>query len=273
MTPTHFQAFARSDGAGDRPRRVRGWIDSAERIVALTGAGISTGLRIRISAGRRACGRCIRRRRSSPTPLLCFRSGDPQLSCRAGSTIRRGRRSPISATARWRVERRGKLHALIHAEHRRAACARRQLAGARVRGARQRAPGDVSVLRLARSMQDVLRACARRRRPAVRGMRGISRATTISFGQALIPEVIEGRCSRGRSDLLLAWDRRVQVYPVAGRVPLAKDAGARIVIMNAQPTASRQWPDAVLTMSIGEALPFIRRLTPAREPARAVFRE
>jgi NAD-dependent deacetylase len=59
------------------------------------------------------------------------------------------------------------------------------------------------------------------------------------------------------ADLLLAVGSTLQVYPVAGAVPYAKNAGARIVIMNAQPTAFDDIADAVLTMSIGEALPFI----------------
>lgn len=40
-------------------------------------------------------------------------------------------------------------------------------------------------------------------------------------------------------------------------MPIAKDAGARIVIMNAQPTQFDEIADAVLNGAIGDALPLI----------------
>jgi NAD-dependent deacetylase len=57
------------------------------------------------------------------------------------------------------------------------------------------------------------------------------------FGQALVPEVID-RAMRAaaEADILLAVGSTLQVYPVAGAVPRAKAAGARIVIINAEPT-------------------------------------
>src|SRR5207249_187017 len=57
---------------------------------------------------------------------------------------------------------------------------------------------------------------------------GILKSATISFGQPLVPAVIE-RALRAASqaDLLLAIGSSLQVYPVAGAVPRAKDAGAR----------------------------------------------
>jgi NAD-dependent SIR2 family protein deacetylase len=56
---------------------------------------------------------------------------------------------------------------------------------------------------------------------------GILKSATISFGQALVPEVIE-RALRvaGQADVLLAVGSSLQVYPVAGAVPAAKSAGA-----------------------------------------------
>ena len=44
-------------------------------------------------------------------------------------------------------------------------------------------------------------------------------------------------------------------YPVAGAVPAAKAAGARIVIVNAEPTPFDDMADAVLRRPIGEILP------------------
>ena len=47
----------------------------------------------------------------------------------------------------------------------------------------------------------------------------------------------------------------LQVYPVASAVPYAKSAGARVVILNAQPTPFDKIADAVLSSSISEILP------------------
>jgi NAD-dependent deacetylase len=87
---------------------------------------------------------------------------------------------------------------------------------------------------------------------------GILKSDTISFGQALVPEVIDRAMQvAGEADLLLAIGSTLQVYPVAGAVPLASRAGARVVIVNAEPTAMDDVADALLRGSIGEILPAI----------------
>jgi NAD-dependent deacetylase len=45
------------------------------------------------------------------------------------------------------------------------------------------------------------------------------------------------------------------VFPIASVVPIAKRAGARIVIVNAEPTEMDELADAVLRGSISEILP------------------
>jgi NAD-dependent deacetylase len=47
----------------------------------------------------------------------------------------------------------------------------------------------------------------------------------------------------------------LSVWPIAGVVPVAKESGARVVIVNAEPTEMDQLADAVLTGSISEVLP------------------
>jgi len=85
---------------------------------------------------------------------------------------------------------------------------------------------------------------------------GILKSATISFGQPLVPEVIDRAMRAAReADLLLAVGTSLQVYPVAGAVPLAKAAGARVVIVNAEPTPFDDLADAVLREPIGEVLP------------------
>ena len=86
--------------------------------------------------------------------------------------------------------------------------------------------------------------------------RGSLKSATISFGQSLEPDVIN-RAMRAaeRADLLLAVGTSLQVYPIAGDVPLAKAVGARVVIVNAEPTPFDELADAVLRQPIGEILP------------------
>ena len=85
---------------------------------------------------------------------------------------------------------------------------------------------------------------------------GMLKSDTISFGQQLVPEVIERALTAAmETDFLLSIGTSLQVYPVASAVPYAKSAGARVVIMNAQATPFDGIADAVLNGSISEILP------------------
>ncbi|MEZ5740706.1 MAG: Sir2 family NAD-dependent protein deacetylase, partial [Burkholderiaceae bacterium] len=110
-------------------------------------------------------------------------------------------------------------------------------------------------------MADVLaRVQAGEPDPACLHCGGILKADTISFGQALVPAVIDRAMQvAGEADLLLAIGTTLQVFPVANVVPIASDAGARVVIINAEPTAMDELADAVLTGSISEILPQLVR--------------
>jgi NAD-dependent deacetylase len=87
---------------------------------------------------------------------------------------------------------------------------------------------------------------------------GILKSATISFGQALVPRVIErAMLAAETADLLLAIGSSLQVYPIASAVPAARAGGARVVIVNAEPTPFDEVADAVLRGRIGEVLPAI----------------
>jgi NAD-dependent deacetylase len=89
---------------------------------------------------------------------------------------------------------------------------------------------------------------------------GILKSDTISFGQALIPEVIDRAMDAAtESDLFISVGTSLQVFPIAGTLPAAKRAGARVVIVNAQPTPYDGIADGVLRGAIGETLPRILR--------------
>jgi NAD-dependent deacetylase len=85
---------------------------------------------------------------------------------------------------------------------------------------------------------------------------GILKSATISFGQPLVPSVIN-RAFRAVSeaDFLLTIGTSLQVYPIAAVIPAARQQGARVVIVNAEPTPFDEVADAVFTQPIGCVLP------------------
>lgn len=92
--------------------------------------------------------------------------------------------------------------------------------------------------------------------PACETCGGILKSATISFGQSLDPEtVVRAERAALSCDLLLAVGTSLAVYPAAGLVPLAKQAGAALVIVNAEPTPYDDDADAVVGGSISEVLP------------------
>jgi NAD-dependent deacetylase len=91
--------------------------------------------------------------------------------------------------------------------------------------------------------------------PPCRDCGGILKSATISFGQPLVPEVIDRALrTAAEADLFLAIGSTLQVYPVAGAVPRAKAAGARLVIVNAERTQFDDVADIVIRRQIGEVL-------------------
>ena len=87
---------------------------------------------------------------------------------------------------------------------------------------------------------------------------GILKSDTISFGQALVPEVID-RALRvsSEADLMLAVGSTLSVFPAANCVPRARAAGAKVVIVNGESTAMDRYADEVLLGDIGSILPAI----------------
>jgi len=90
------------------------------------------------------------------------------------------------------------------------------------------------------------------------GRDGILKSDTISFGQSLVPEVIDRAMVASRScDLLLAVGSTLSVYPAAACVPAAASAGATVVILNGGPTEMDSIADIVLNGPISELLPML----------------
>ena len=105
--------------------------------------------------------------------------------------------------------------------------------------------------------------------PACKSCGGILKSATISFGQGLIPAVIDRALRAAQeADLLLAIGTSLNVYPVAGVVPMAKSAGAKVIILNAEPTPMDDIADAVLRGNIGEVLPQLVKGKPDKDISR-----
>ncbi len=241
--------------------KVRSWIGDAERVVALTGAGISTDSGIPDYRGPQ--GVWTKNPLAEKMSDIRYYMNDPEV--RKLSWQSRLHNPAYDARpnnghrALVELEKRGKLHALITQN---------------VDGLHQRSgiPAEKVIevhgnLRRAMCMscdwRDDMQVVFERLRageedPACSECGGILKSDTISFGQALIPEVIDRALQVAReADVLIAVGSTLQVYPVAGAVPLAKQAGAKLVILNAQATQFDELADAVLNTSIGEALPFL----------------
>ena len=245
--------------ASDQVRAVRGWIDAATRIVALTGAGISTESGIPDFRGPQ--GVWTKNPKAERLSNIQHYMSDPEVRRLAWqsrldhpawrATPNAGHRALVD------LERRGLLHALVTQN---------------IDGLHQQAGHAADmVIEVHGTMRDVMcMACGWRgpMGPVLDRLRageedpdcgrcgGILKSATISFGQSLDPTVISRAMHAAElADLLLAIGTSLQVYPVAGAVPLAKAAGARVVIVNAEPTPFDGIADAVLREPIGRILP------------------
>jgi len=241
--------------------RVRGWVRDARRLVALTGAGISTESGIPDFRGPQ--GVWTRDPKAERLSNIHHYVADPGVRRLAWQSRLEHPAWTAQPNAGHRaladLERRGRLHALvtqnIDGMHQRAGNSARAVI--EVHGTIRevvclscdwRGPAGPVLDRVRQGEAD----------PSCQRCGGILKSATISFGQPLVPEVINRAVrAAAEADLLLAIGTSLQVYPVAGLVPLAKTAGARLVIVNAEPTPFDDAADAVLRERIGVALPEI----------------
>ena len=238
---------------------VRRWVDGSRRIVALTGAGISTESGIPDFRGPQGVWtKDPKAERLSNIHEYMSNAEVRKLSWKSRLDHPAWRARPNAGhRALVAIERRGKLHALITQNidglHQQAGNSPEKVI--EVHGTLHEATCMHCDWR--GRMQPILdRVRAGEKDPPCERCGGILKSATISFGQPLVPEVIE-RAMRAAADaeLLLAVGTSLQVYPVAGAVPAAKAAGARVVIMNAEPTPLDNLADALLRMPIGDVLP------------------
>ena len=240
---------------------VQRWVNEARRVVVLTGAGISTESGIPDFRGPQ--GVWTRNPQAEKLSNIHHYMTDAQVrkaSWRARLDHPAWQAKPNAGhLALAELERRGKLHALITQNidelHQRAGNSLDKVI--EVHGTVHKVV--CMSCAMTAPMRDALdRVRAGEADPPCRECGGILKSATISFGQALVPAVIE-RALRvaAEADLFLAVGTSLQVYPIAGAVDVARAAGARIVILNAEPTPFDDVADALFRQPIGAVLPLL----------------
>jgi NAD-dependent deacetylase len=244
-------------------QQARSWVDAAKRVVVLTGAGISTDSGIPDFRGPQ--GLWTKNPLAEKMSNIHYYLADPEvrkLSWQNRMASPAWTAKPNAGhVALVDLEKRKKLHALItqnidelhqqagnspdkvievHGSMRRFMCW----------GCGMRGPMQLVLDRVRAGEDD----------PPCRDCGGILKSDTISFGQPLVPGVIE-RAMRlaSEADCLLALGSSLRVYPVAAIVPAAGAAGAAILIVNAEPTPFDHLADVCLPGSISEVLPVLVR--------------
>lgn len=248
-------AAAPGDAFGTARRLLRG----ASRVVALTGAGISTGSGIPDFRGPQGLWtKDPAAERLSSIHAYMADEGVRRMAwqARLHSPAWTARPSP-GHLALVDLERQGRLYAVVTQN---------------IDGLHQLAGHDPSrVVELHGTMRDVVcMACGLREAagrtlervrsgeddPACLCCGGVLKSATISFGQALVPTDLErAQAAARRCDVLLAVGSTLSVHPAAGLVPLAAAHGAAIVIVNGEPTTYDRLADAVVRGHITTVLP------------------
>jgi NAD-dependent deacetylase len=238
---------------------VRGWVNAAQRIVALTGAGISTDSGIPDFRGPQ--GVWTKNPGAEKLATLQHYLADPEVRKRAWQSRLESPAWQARPNAGHRalvaLERRGKLDTLITQN----VDGLHQMAGSAPDGVievhgtmrevnclscGERAPMDRVLDRVRAGEED----------PACRTCGGILKSATISFGQSLVQkDLIRAEQAARRCDLMLAVGTKLSVWPIAGVVPTAREAGARVVIVNAEPTEMDELAHAMLRGPISALLP------------------
>jgi NAD-dependent deacetylase len=89
---------------------------------------------------------------------------------------------------------------------------------------------------------------------------GILKSATVMFGERLDPQVLgEAVAITKACQVFIAVGTSLQVQPAAGLVGIAADHGARLIIVNAEPTPYDEIADEVVREPIGTALPAVLR--------------
>jgi len=243
---------------GDRARLL---IGRAQRIVVLTGAGISTDSGIPDFRGPQ--GVWTKNPKAERASSLQHYLSDPEVRAIAWQNRLH---SPAwhampnaGHVALVDLERQGKLHTLVTQNidelHQRAGSSPEIVV--EVHGTMRRA--TCWSCHREWPMQPFLdRVAAGETDPECPECGGVVKSATISFGQNLVEADLERAFTAAATcDLLLCVGSTLAVGPINRMVPMAKAVRAPIIILNGQPTEMDHTATVVIRASISEALPAI----------------
>jgi NAD-dependent deacetylase len=245
-----------SDGV---PDPLPEWLTTARRITVLTGAGVSTDSGIPDYRG--PDGVWTRDPDAEKLVTLSYYLHDPEIRRRSWLL----RRQLAGADVR------------PNAGHRTLAAAQdrlRALITQNIDGLHQ-AAGSTGVLELHGTVHEVLCTVCGTRLPTADVLArvdggepdpacpvcgGVLKTATVYFGEALDAAVIEAAADAAADcDVFLAVGTSLTVHPAAGLTDLAAAHGARVVVVNAEPTPYDDLADLVVREPIGTALPALLR--------------
>ena len=238
---------------------IANWVRRARRIVVLTGAGISTESGIPDFRGPK--GVWTKNPEAEKTATLQYYLSEPEVRVKAW-------RNRLDSTM-WRAEPNAGHRAIADLEGK---AALDTLVTQNIDGLHQKAGTSPEIVveihgtvHEAKCMscgwrgpmpETLARVRAGEVDPPCLGCGGILKSATISFGQQLDPDVLDAAAwAATTSDLFLAIGSSLTVHPAAGLCDVAVGAGARFVVINAEPTPYDDLADAVLREPIGEILP------------------
>ena len=238
---------------------VPGWLSAARRICVLTGAGISTDSGIPDYRG--PDGVWTRDPDAEKLVTLGFYLADPEIRRRSWlmrQALQDADPQPNAGHAALvDLERQGRLRALvtqnidglhqaagsspelvleIHGTVHEVVCV----------GCGHRTPMSAALARVAAGDPD----------PACLACGDVLKSATVYFGQMLDERVVQA-CTAAAADcdVFLAVGTSLQVWPAAGLADVALRSGARLVVVNAEPTPYDDVADLVVRERIGTALP------------------
>jgi NAD-dependent deacetylase len=241
--------------------KVAGWIDEAERITVLTGAGISTDSGIPDFRGPQ--GVWTKNPKAEKASNINNYLDDPDVR-------RAAWRAKLDSRA-WAAEPNRGHAALVRLERRRKLVA---LLTQNVDGLHHAAGSSADkVIEIHGTLREVAclecdyrddmkialdRVRSGEEDPPCLECGGLLKSATISFGQSLVhDDLVRAEIAAQNCDLMIAIGTTLAVYPIAAVVPAAKRTGARVVIVNAEPTEMDEIADVVLRHSISEVLPLL----------------
>lgn len=242
----------------DAVAEIGGWLADAGRVVVFTGAGISTDSGIPDFRG--PAGLWTKNPLAEKTSTLSHYLNDPEVRKAAWEGRKNGSnaaRTPNTGHEKVAdIHRMGKLSSVVTQN----VDGLHQLSGVpeekvievhgtfrfgRCWDCGDRRPMDEYVQRVVDGDPD----------PHCELCGGIVKSDAILFEQQLVPEVIDRAFLEAAScDLLIAVGSTLQVSPANGVVPQARRAGARVVIVNGEPTVMDSVAHRVLVASISPAL-------------------